>query len=432
MNYDVIIGRDENQLKELGNKGLIFLGRQYVKMGQFSSLSNNIMLDVATSHIIMVVGKRGSGKSYFLSVMSEEMSHLPEEVSKNIAVLIVDTMGIFWSMKYPNIKQEDELIEWNLKPKGLDVKVYTPSGKFKDYKDKDIPTDFSFSIKPDELSANDWCNVFSLGITDPIGVLIERIISDLNENYDLEDIINLIKRDKKSNLETKNAAENRFEAAKSWGIFDKKASEIKDIIKGGQVSILDTSCYDDFNVKALVTGILCKKLLQERMTERKKEEMSRIQAGEHFLVKEEQDFPMVWILLDEAHEFLPKKGETPATDSLVQILREGRQPGISLVLATQQPGEIHKDVLTQSDVVVSFRLTAKTDIEALNSMMQTYLTADILNYINNLPDIKGAGIILDDTSERIYSFKTRPKLSWHGGDAPSAVKVKKKILDIGL
>ena len=363
MNYDVIIGRDENQLKELGNKGLIFLGRQYVKMGQFSSLSNNIMLDVATSHIIMVVGKRGSGKSYFLSVMSEEMSHLPEEVSKNIAVLIVDTMGIFWSMKYPNIKQEDELIEWNLKPKGLDVKVYTPSGKFKDYKDKDIPTDFSFSIKPDELSANDWCNVFSLGITDPIGVLIERIISDLNENYDLEDIINLIKRDKKSNLETKNAAENRFEAAKSWGIFDKKASEIKDIIKGGQVSILDTSCYDDFNVKALVTGILCKKLLQERMTERKKEEMSRIQAGEHFLVKEEQDFPMVWILLDEAHEFLPKKGETPATDSLVQILREGRQPGISLVLATQQPGEIHKDVLTQSDVVVSFRLTAITDIE---------------------------------------------------------------------
>src|SRR3989344_3090589 len=432
MNYDVIIGRDENQLKELGNKGLIFLGRQYVKMGQFSSLSNNIMLDVATSHIIMVVGKRGSGKSYFLSVMSEEMSHLPEEVSKNIAVLIVDTMGIFWSMKYPNIKQEDELIEWNLKPKGLDVKVYTPSGKFKDYKDKDIPTDFSFSIKPDELSANDWCNVFSLGITDPIGVLIERIISDLNENYDLEDIINLIKRDKKSNLETKNAAENRFEAAKSWGIFDKKASEIKDIIKGGQVSILDTSCYDDFNVKALVTGILCKKLLQERMTERKKEEMSRIQAGENLLVNEKQDFPMVWIFIDEAHELLPKKGTTPATDALVQILREGRQPGISLVLATQQPGEIHKDVLTQSDIIISFKLTARMDIEALNAIMQTYLTSDILTYINNLPDIKGAGIILDDNSERIYPFKTRPKLSWHGGDAPSAVKIKKKILDIGL
>jgi len=432
MNYDIIIGRDDKQIKELGDKGLIFLGKQYVKMGQFSSLSNRVMLDVNTSHVILVTGKRGMGKSYALSVIAEEMTHLPEEVNKNIAILMIDTMGIFWSMKYPNSRQEDELREWSLKPQGLNVKVYVPLGKFNDYKNKGIPADLSFSIRPSELNANDWCNVFNLSLTDSIGVLIERIISDSKKDYDLDDIINEIKKDKKSNQEIKNAVENRFQAAKSWGIFDKKAVEIKDIIKGGQVSILDTSCYDDFNVKALVTGILCKKLMQERMTERKKEEMSRIQAGEHFLIKEEQDFPMVWILLDESHEFLPKKGTTPATDSLIQILREGRQPGISLVLATQQPGEIHKDVLTQSDIVISFKLTAKIDIEALNAIMQTYLTSDILAYINNLPDIKGSGIILDDTSERIYSFKTRPKLSWHGGDAPSAVKIKKKILDIGL
>jgi len=432
MNYDIVIGRDDNQAKELGDKGLIFLGKQYVKMGQFSSLSNRIMLDVATSHIILISGKKGSGKSYGMSVMAEEMSSLPEEISKNLAILMIDTMGIFWSMKYPNSRQEDELREWNLKPQGLNVNVYTPAGKFKDYKDKEIPTDFSFSIKPNELSASDWCNVFSLNINESIGVLIERIISELKENYDLDDIINAIKKDKKSNQEIINAAENRFQAAKSWGIFNKNANEIRDIVKGGQVSILDTSCYDDFNVKALVTGILCKKLLQERMTERKKEEMSRIQAGEHFLVKEEQDFPMVWIFLDEAHEMLPREGKTPATDALVQILREGRQPGISLVMATQQPGEIHKDVLTQSDIVISYKITAKFDIEALNSIMQTYLTSDILTYINSLPDIKGSGIILDDNSERIYPFKTRPKLSWHGGDAPSAVKIKRKILDIGL
>src|SRR3989344_6048797 len=355
MNYDIIIGRDDKQIKELGDKGLIFLGKQYVKMGQFSSLSNRVMLDVNTSHVILVTGKRGMGKSYALSVIAEEMTHLPEEVNKNIAILMIDTMGIFWSMKYPNSRQEDELREWSLKPQGLNVKVYVPLGKFNDYKNKGIPADLSFSIRPSELNANDWCNVFNLSLTDSIGVLIERIISDSKKDYDLDDIINEIKKDKKSNQEIKNAVENRFQAAKSWGIFDKKAVEIKDIIKGGQVSILDTSCYDDFNVKALVTGILCKKLMQERMTERKKEEMSRIQAGEHFLVKEEQDFPMVWIFLDEAHEMLPREGKTPATDALVQILREGRQPGISLVMATQQPGEIHKDVLTQSDIVISFR-----------------------------------------------------------------------------
>ena len=432
MNYDIVIGRDDNLSKELGEKGLIFLGKQYVTMGQFSSLSNKVMMDINTSHVILITGKRGSGKSYALSVMAEEMSSLPEEISKNLAILMIDTMGIFWSMKYPNSRQEDELREWNLKPEGLNVNVYVPFEKLKDYKDKGIPIDFSFSIKPSELNANDWCNVFNLTINDSMGVLIERTISGLEKNYDIDDIIKVIQKDKKSNQDVRNATENRFEAAKLWGIFNKNASEIKDLIKGGQVSILDVSCYEDFNVKALVTGILCKKLLQERMTERKKEEMSRIQAGEHFLVKEEQDFPMVWIMVDEAHEFLPKTGSTPATDALVQILREGRQPGISLVLATQQPGEIHRDVLTQSDIVISYKLTAKIDIEALNSIMQTYLTSDILTYINNLPDLKGSGIILDDNSERIYPFKTRPKLSWHGGDAPSAVKIKKKILDIGL
>ena len=50
---------------------------------------------------------------------------------------------------------------------------------------------------------------------------------------------------------------------------------------------------------------------------------------------------------------------------LTQLLREGRQPGISLVLATQQPGQIHKDVMTQSDIVISHRVTSATDLEAL-------------------------------------------------------------------
>ena len=61
---------------------------------------------------------------------------------------------------------------------------------------------------------------------------------------------------------------------------------------------------------------------------------------------------------------------------------------------------------------------------------QTYLTSSILSNLNNLPKVKGAAIILDDNSERIYSIKVRPKMSWHGGDTPSAVKVKKQILEI--
>ena len=433
MPYDIIIGRTDKENKELGNKGLIFYGKSYVKMGQTSSLSNNIFIDVAKAHTILVAGKKGSGKSYSLSVMAEEIANLPEDVSKNLAVLIFDTMGIFWSMKFPNYSQADELRLWGLEPKGLPVRVYVPHGKFQEYKDKEINVDYNFAIKPSELTAEDWCNVFQIKITDNIGVLIEKTLNKLKFDFEIEDFIFEIKKDNTVDQLTKNAAENRFQGVKNWGLFDVTGFEVKDIIKSKQVSILDLSAYDDWNVKSLVVGIISKKLFNERVAARKIEEKEEIEYEQHYLTferEEKLETPLVWMFIDEAQEFLPKEENTPATESLKQLIREGRQPGISLVLATQQPGEIHKDVITQSDIVISHRVTAKPDIEALNTINQTYLTSSILANLNNLPKVKGAAIILDDNSERIYSIKVRPKMSWHGGETPSAVKIKKQVLQI--
>jgi hypothetical protein len=162
------------------------------------------------------------------------------------------------------------------------------------------------------------------------------------------------------------------------------------------------------------------------MFARKSEEIDAVRQGVDYMsYASRRKTPLVWIFIDEAHEFLPKSGKTSATDALVQLLREGRQPGISLVLATQQPGQIHKDVMTQSDVVIAHRLTAQPDIEALNSIMQTYLLDNIRKYIDELPSLKGSAIILDDNSERIYPMRVRPRFTWHGGEAPTAVRAEK-------
>jgi hypothetical protein len=126
---------------------------------------------------------------------------------------------------------------------------------------------------------------------------------------------------------------------------------------------------------------------------------------------------------------LPNKGKTAASDALITILREGRQPGISLILATQQPGKIHTDVMTQADVVLSHRLTAKIDTEALGTIMQSYMREGLDKQLNNLPRVKGAGIIFDDTNERLYPMKIRPRFTWHGGEAPNAMKEKKDVFD---
>jgi len=136
--------------------------------------------------------------------------------------------------------------------------------------------------------------------------------------------------------------------------------------------------------------------------------------------------PLVWLFLDEAHEFLPMAEKTPATNALIQLLREGRQPGISMILATQQPGVIHRDVMTQSDIVISHRLTNKDDLTALNTMMQSYLMEGITKSMNALPELKGSAIILDDNSERLYPVRIRPRFTWHGGEAPKAIPEDKE------
>ena len=144
-------------------------------------------------------------------------------------------------------------------------------------------------------------------------------------------------------------------------------------------------------------------------------------------MEQEKEDPLVWMFIDEAHEFLPKEGKTAATDALIQLLREGRQPGVSVVLATQQPGKIHSDVMTQSDLVIAHRVTSQQDLEALNQIMQSYLLSSIKKYMDDLPDLKGSAIVLDDNSERIYSMRMRPRFTWHGGEAPTAIQAEKRL-----
>jgi DNA helicase HerA-like ATPase len=159
-----------------------------------------------------------------------------------------------------------------------------------------------------------------------------------------------------------------------------------------------------------------------------KEEIKSISRGlDYSRFEEKKEEPLVWIFVDEAHEFLPMNEKTVATDALVQLLREGRQPGVSLVLATQQPGKIHTDVMTQSDIVISHRVTSSEDLAALNHIMQSYLFEGIKKYMDELPTSKGSAIILDDNSERIYPLRIRPRFTWHGGEAPMAVNPDKKI-----
>jgi len=438
MAYDIVVGRNKHDTERYGTEGTIYLGKHYVKMGRTTSLSNKVYLDMLRSHVVFVCGKRGSGKSYTMGVIAEGMADLPDNIRQNISIIMLDTMGIYWTMKYPNMKDKELLEEWELKPHPLDVTIFTPAGYYNKYKDEGIPTDKVFSIKPSELEGTDWTTTFDINPNDPIGVLIQRTVHafrDAEKNeYDIDDLITAIDKDPDASKDVKNAAKTHFEATKAWGVFDRQGTTLKELAVPGQITVLDVSCYateeNGWAIKSLVIGLVAEKLFNQRMLARKDEEFQDVESQTSYFSEEKsekQEFPMVWLVIDEAHEFMPVKGKTLATDPLVTILREGRQPGISLILATQQPGKIHTDVMTQSDTIISHRITAKLDTDALGMLMQSYMRTGLDVELDNLPRVKGAALILDDNNEKMYPIQTRPRFTWHGGEAPTALKKKKEL-----
>lgn len=361
--------------------------------------------------------------SYTGAVIAEEFCELEEEVRQNLCMVMIDTMGIWWSLKNANEKQLGLLNQWGFEPKTFDADVFVPEGFVDEYKESDIPFDGHFSVKPSDLNTEDWALAFDISLVDHLGILLERCIKKLREtdkNYVIDDIIEVIRNDERASKKNKEALINRFMSAKEWGVFSPRGLDVTDILSPGKISVLDFSHFGHlsggWSVRSLILGLLSRKIYRARVKARRAEEVSTIRGSK------DMDIPLTWIVMDEAHQFLPADGRTPATDALVSLVKEGRQPGISTIFITQRPGAIHPNAISQSDIIVSHRLTARPDLEALRNIMQTYMTFDIKDYINNLPRKKGSAIILDDNSERIYAMRVRPRKSWHAGDTPSALE----------
>jgi len=420
----IVVGRGKEDLKKYKDKGTVYIGKHIVGEGENSHLTNPVHMDVIRPHVILIAGKRGSGKSYTSGVIAEEMTKLPPSVKNNLSVLMIDTMGIFWSMKNPNEEQRDMLNQWGLKPEGMKVRLFVPKGFVKKYEDVGITVDEVFTISCSDLTASDWIITFGFSQMDEHGIALERIIKNVKKKHKAYSVQDIIKEAKafKCGKKVRNALVSRLLAAQDWGIFEKRGTPVKKFFKGGRISVLDVSHYvrtsSGWSVRGMLMGLLARKIFQERLMARKSEEFEAL-GGEA-----RKNIPMAWIIADEFHQFLPDKGETAAKDPLLTLIKEGREPGISLIMITQRPNKLHPDALAQSDMVISHRLTSEADLKALRSIMQSYVMKDIQELINTLPRQRGSAIILDDNSERIYTVQVKPRLSWHAGGSPVAIKDK--------
>ncbi|MBN2067084.1 MAG: ATP-binding protein, partial [Candidatus Diapherotrites archaeon] len=410
-------------IEKYGDKGCGYLGKVLMSSGEQPVLGSKVLVDLAEPHLVLICGKRGYGKSYSMAVMLEEMARMQPELKQRVSVITIDTVGIFWSLKIARKEGLEELAEWDLKEQATDVRVLVPAGKIDFYKSRGIPIDGAFTLKASELEAVEWMALFRLSWADKEGILLTRAVETAKETlgtyYGIDDLVSAVKNDRESEQTIRQAVVNRLNAAKSWGLIEKKGTKISDIAKPGAITVIDVSAYRQAigmeGTKDIIVALLGKRLFEERMLYRKEEEMKLVKG-----LKKESSMPVVWMFIDEAHMFMPKDTDSIALKVLLEWVRVGRQPGLSLVLATQRPEKLHPDAISQCDLFISHRMTSQPDIRAVSALRPSYMHQEFDRYYHEMPRGKGFALVIDDSTEKVLMVKIRPRFSWDAGVTASA------------
>ncbi len=367
-----------------------------------------------SSRRILICGKTGTGKSYTLGVLIEEL-----ERNEDVITIIIDPQGIFWGMAQPNREQEDAVWDWGESPQGLPITVLVPGDPVERYGGEDVVEELenrgvhlqTLKLNPSDISPEMWCELFDLDISELIGSTLFKAVRDckkkLGRDFFIPDIINEVERGRRMVDKTKEAVIRRLEMAMDWEIFEEvRYLELWEILNHHGVNILDLSPLDPgrHGLRNLVTAVLMRFIFRQRSIAKRKE-----------LLNLAQEMPRVWLAIDEAHNFCPSGSSSLAKEILIRWAKEGRQPGLSLIVASQRPSAIDQEVLTQCDIKLVHRITSKDDRRAINALSDDYLDERLDGSLKQIRNV-GEAVLIDDTKETVEIVKIRPRWSFHGGN----------------
>jgi hypothetical protein len=342
--------------------------------------------------------------------MEEVHTELPDTVP-----LVVDPMGIYWTMGKPNTMQEELLWDWGLQPREFEISLLVPGDPEERYgaavlreMERQGITVERLALNPSDISPDGWCELFDLSINKPMGITLFRAVRELSDDqafFTITDLIEKIEYDENAGERTVDALLNRLEMASEWGIFADRNTDLWSIVDRDRINILDVSVLDPgkYGLRNLVVNVLTKNIFDERSQARRREEL-----------KLDSNVPKVWLFIDEAHNFVPSGESSLAKDTLIRWIKEGRQPGLSLSIATQQPSAVASEVLSQMDVIVCHKITTQSDIKSLNKLSQEYMGSKLKTYIKKINNV-GEAVYVDDEAETVQQVQMRPRLSQHGG-----------------
>jgi len=351
-------------------KKIVQINEEGAYIGKLEGKDIKVHLDfnkLLTKHLA-ILAKTGSGKSYALGVLVEEM------IQKKVPVLIIDPHGEYYSLKYP--AEEGKGFFENIAEYGL------PDKNIKQLK------------LANNISSGEFMHMLPTKLSNSQQALLYTALQN-TEKVDFDELkTNLSYQDNTSKWQVIQAVDY----LKGLDIFSHNFTQYNELIKPGTCSIINLK-----GIAPEVQEIIVYKLLKDLFEERKK-----------------KNIPPFFAIIEEAHNFCPERGfaESKALPILRTIASEGRKFGLGLCIVSQRPAKVDKNVLSQCSTQIILKVTNPNDLKAISSSVEG-LAGKVEDEIQNLPI--GTALLAGVVDMPLF-VQIRTRLTKHGGSTQNILQ----------
>jgi DNA helicase HerA-like ATPase len=336
----------------------------------YQKLAFTPSLDRLVSKHLAILAMSGAGKSYFVSVLLEELLKRTSKQGR-LSSIVIDVHGEYTYL--------EEVTPESLGVDKRDFKV-------------DVLKASHFQIPVHTLSAEGISSL--VADMSPIQVRdLRRAIAsarkDLEEGYTLAELADVVREDESISRNTREALTGWLVTLDETGLFGKDGvPDIRHLVKPGRTTIIDLSDFISLKKKQIVVSYLASELLY---------------------LRRRNDIPPFLLVLEEAHQFCPEsRHELALPKSRIEtIAREGRKFYALLCLISQRPVKLSTTVLSQCTNQAIFRCTNPYDLEHIGKSSEGIDRAS-LDAITTLEI--GEALFVGETVAVPTFVKIRPRL----------------------
>ncbi len=354
---------------------------------------------------VAILAQTGAGKSYLTGVLIEEL------MDRGATVIIIDPHAdyVFLSQSLKGDKHgfSDR------------VTVFQNPESTGRYSKKDIGGVESYTVRLADLDFDELCGICGIGekytniragLATALKQLQERNVVYLTEDIEkeLNTVANTEDLDKSIRFGALNATKyvRRLHRLR---VFSRSGVPIEKIIKPYHSSIIDLSGLGNRSTDYIVSRLL--------------KDVFEAVATDAFA------YP-VFVVVEEAHTFVPPEFPTYSANIIRRIAQEGRKFGVFLLLISQRPGRIHPDSLSQCNSQIVLKITNPRDQNAIAQSSER-LSEDL---ISDLPGLNvGEAVVVGDITRTPVMIKVRPRNTREGGadiDVVARLKQARKAAGI--